>query len=58
MIVLLLNWSLIQVGLFNQQPTNVKFVSKVRLHQAQLTELSIIVMTTATHVPHQPTAVA
>jgi len=35
---------------------------KVRLHQSQLTltisELSIIVMTTATYVPDQPTAVA
>jgi len=32
------------------------------VHQSQLaltiSELSIIVMTTATHVPHQPTAVA
>ena len=44
------------------RPTDDDARIKVRLHQSQLTltisELSILVMTTATHVPHQPTAVA
>jgi len=46
-------------------PYSPEIGTRLQLHQAQLTltisevsELSIIVMATATHVPHQPTAVA